>query len=87
MRTWTADIEVYDRKTRLRNTVAATDSWLDLLKDQTETAVEEAWLLGVVNDDYEVVVRLWKHTKARGLEVDRTYRPFLDQRGRLRYGW
>lgn len=90
-RTWTADIVVYDRKARTTTTINATDSEYDLLRDQTNVAVNEAALLGVVpcyanhTDDYDVTVVLWKRTKARGLERDRSFKPFIDRRGVLRF--
>lgn len=84
-RKWSASIVVYDRKARQTVTIPADDSEADLLKDQTALAVEQAWQLGVVNDDYDVDVILWKNTQAHGLERDRSYRPFLDRRGALRY--
>lgn len=85
LRTWTADIVVYDRKARVTTTINASDSECDLLRDQTAVAVREAALLGVLTDDYDVDVILWKRTQARGLERDRSFRPFIDRRGSLRY--
>lgn len=84
-RTWTADIVVYDRKARVTTTINATDSERDLLRDQTNVAVRESALLGVLSDDYDVDVILYKHTQVRGTERDRSFRPFIDRRGMLRY--
>lgn len=85
-RKWTADIVVYDRKARQTISINSTDSESDLLADQTAVAIREAYMLGVVgSDDYDVEVILWKTTQAHGLERDRSYRPFLDRKGTLRY--
>lgn len=81
MRTWTASIQVWDG--RRTTTFAASDSEHDLLKDQTDVAVREAGVL--VDDASEVHVTVWKQTKARGLEEDRTFYVFRDARGGLRY--
>lgn len=84
-RTWTATIQVYDRRASTMTEIAADDSEWDLLRDQASQAVREAALLGVLSDGYDVEVVLWKRTQARGLERDRSYRPYLDRRGVLRY--
>jgi hypothetical protein len=84
-RTWTATITVG------RETIPATTSRWDLLRDQTEEAVREAALF--LPEDVraypaeEVSVTLYKTTKARGTERDRTFRLFRDRRGTVRYGW
>ena len=84
-RKWTATIVVVDRRTRRSTTLEASESPSDLLRDQTASAVEEAYLLGVVDQDaYDVEVVLEKATRA-GRRRDRSYRPFLDRRGVLRY--
>lgn len=79
-RTWTATIEV---RVQGRMTVldATTSRW-DLLRDQTVEAVREA---SCFLPDHDVTVVLWKTTRARGTERDRSFRPFLDRRGVLRY--
>jgi len=85
-RTWTATIEVQDRRTGRVTVLDASRSEWDLLRDQIAVGVREAWLLGVVNSRDEFVrVVLWKTTKARGTERDRSFVPFLDRRGVLRY--
>lgn len=80
-RTWTATIEV--RENRVLTVLDASRSEWDLLRDQTHSAVQEAALLGV--DLFDVTVVLWKTTQARGTERDRSFRPFLDRRGVLRF--
>lgn len=81
-RTWTAKIEVRERGAS--TTIDASLSDADLLRDQVETAVRESCLLGVIGTA-EVEVVVYKTTRARGTERDRSYRPFLDGRGVLRY--
>jgi len=76
-RTWTASI------VSSAGTIEAEASACDLLRDQALAALEEAWLLGVALEAGTEIV-LYKRTRARGLERDRSFRPFLDRRGRLR---
>jgi siroheme synthase len=81
-RTWTAKVEV-----RRGNTVALVDakpSEYDLLHDQTVAAVREAEVM-LTDDAVCVHVVLYKTTKARGTEKDRTYHVFRDRRGQVRY--
>lgn len=80
-RTWTASIQVWDG--RRTTTMPATDSQLDLLRDQTLIAVREASAL--VDDASEVRVTLWKQTKARGIEPDRHFVVYRDKHGVVRY--
>lgn len=81
-RTWTAEIKVYDPRTRTYTRMAATDSEWDLLRDQTGAAVREA--LPLV-DECEVSVVMFKTTKAHGTRQDRVYNVWRDARGMVRY--
>lgn len=82
-RTWTATIEV--REGRVLTVLDATRSEYDLLRDQTDVAVREAASLGLLVWPNETHVVLWKTTKARGTEKDRTFHVFQDRRGVVRY--
>lgn len=84
-RTWTATIEVYEPGIRRMTTLQVANSRSDLLRDQTQDAVREAARLGLLVFPNEVHVILWKTTKARGTEKDRTFHVFRDRRGVVRY--
>lgn len=77
IRTWDATIEVD------RESIPASLSEYDLLEDQSKAAVREAALF--VGEAREVHVQIWKTTKARGREKDRTFYVFRDARGEIRY--
>ena len=80
-RTWSAEIIL--RLGPAQATLIATPSEYDLLSDQTKSAVREAACL--TNDATEVHVVIYKTTKARGAERNRSYTVFRDRRGQVRY--
>lgn len=81
MRTWSATIEV--RESRSIHEIAASTSEYDLVRDQSEVAAGEAALF--LTDTNEVHVTVFKTTKARGTERDRSFHVFRDRRGQVRY--
>lgn len=80
-RTWTAGIVVRD-KGQVRS-IEATPSRYDLLRDQTISAVDEA--IPFLSDTADVHVVLFKTTKARGTEEDRSFYVRRDRDGLVRY--
>lgn len=67
MRTWTATVTIGSE------TVPAEDSEFDLLKSQTDSAAREAMIM---SDGEDATVTLYKETKARGREADRSYQVY-----------
>lgn len=81
-RTWSAKVEV--RRAGTTYILDAKPSEYDLLRDQANAAVREASVM-LTDDAVCVHVVLYKTTKARGTEKDRTYHVFRDRRGQVRY--
>jgi hypothetical protein len=81
-RTWTAQIRVYTygHGVTVHN---SSNSEYDLLRDQTVIAVHEASRF--LSDGTEVSVDLYKTTKARGTEKDRTVLVVRGRKGEVRY--
>lgn len=80
-RTWSAKIEV--RQLGHVVTIDATPSQYDLKRDQSLEAVREA--KAFIHPLREVAVIVYKTTKARGTERDRSFQVFRDKRGEVRY--
>lgn len=78
VRTWTATINLGDGEE-----IPVTEYTWDVLRETTKAAAIEAGSLLAPGE--EARITLYKTTKARGTEKDRTFNVYRDEAGKLRW--